>query len=124
MIQAHEFVAEARRMLQAARSSEVRRRGAASRAYYGCYHLFLKYAEARGYRFSRSDRKGMHTHLLSALPDYLSDDDDIDQTYHAFCKLKDLRIACDYGLAHDIDYDQVADAVERAEHIVALLTEE
>ncbi len=123
MIQAHEFVAEARQMLQAARSSEIRRRTAASRAYYGCYHLFLAYAKARGYAFSKDDRKGMHEHLLQALPDYLEDDDDLIQMFKDLETLKTLRRDCDYRLAENIPYESVAFAVERAEHIVALMTE-
>lgn len=124
MIDPHEFVLEARQMLQAARTSEIRRRSAASRSYYGCYHLLLKHAEARGYRFSGSDGKGMHKHFLDALPNYLRDDDDLSETFNDFRRLMSLRVACDYYLHQDIHYENIADAVERAEHIVALLTDD
>lgn len=119
MIDPRDLLEEARELAKTARSREVRRRSAISRAYYAAYHRASEVARQAGYRFVKSEGVGSHAHLfkfLESLPD---------PNARAAVKLLDLlkkrRVAADYRLDRSIPMGTLEEALERAEYLLTEL---
>lgn len=122
MTSPQDFLDEAERLQQGARSNETRQRTVMSRAYYGCYHLALAFAQSTGYKFDNNAGSGRHQHLM----DYLQKaarGGEFRQAVDNLLTLRDRRTRADYHLRRSITFEDSRDALDLAREISAVFND-
>lgn len=122
MTNPQDFLDEAERLQQGARSSETRQRTVMSRAYYGCYHLALAFAQSTGYKFDNNAGSGRHQHLM----DYLqraARDGELRQALNNLVTLRNRRTRADYHLRRCITFEDSREALDLAREISVVLND-
>jgi len=114
-----DLLEEARELAKTARSREVRRRSAMSRAYYAAFHRADEAARSAGYRFDASEGAGSHVHLLAFLARL--PDPGARTAARSLKTLKKQRVLSDYQLAEDISMHMVEQVIEQAEYLLTEL---